>query len=71
MAAAGIAPAAAEGLLWNTMQDPDWRVRFDAAGALGAYTDETTRRALQGWCEKNLDQEHPYVRSRLERILRG
>ncbi|MHC5049020.1 MAG: HEAT repeat domain-containing protein [Planctomycetota bacterium] len=64
-----IAPAAAEGLLWEAMRDPDWRVRFDAAGALGAYDDETTRRALEQYGGKHMENEHPYVRSRLVRIL--
>jgi HEAT repeat protein len=65
-----IASAAAEGLLWTAMQDPDWRVRFDAAGALGAYDNETTRGALESYCEKHLDKEHPYVRARLQRVLK-
>jgi HEAT repeat protein len=51
------------------MRDPDWRVRFDAAGALGAYDDETTRRALEQYGGKHMENEHPYVRSRLVRIL--
>jgi len=63
-----IAPAEAEGLLWNAMQDPDWRVRFDAAGALGAYDNETTRGALKAYGETHLEKEHPYVRARLERV---
>jgi hypothetical protein len=65
-----IAPPEAEGLLWKQMQDPDWRVRFDAAGALAAYDNETARGALKTWTEKHRDKEHPYVRARLERVLK-
>jgi HEAT repeat protein len=57
----------AQELIQELVQTPDWRVRFDAVGALAAYLEDPSARVhleLRGEQEKN-----PYVRSRLQKIL--
>jgi HEAT repeat protein len=59
-------PARAYDLLVELAGHEDWRIRFDAAGALAAYAP--ARDFLREW---RAHEQHPYVRARLGRELRS
>ncbi len=55
-------------ILTGLLADPDWRVRYDAAGALGAYAEGTGYRALAARARLTARwgvEENPYVKVRL------
>ncbi|MHC4931916.1 MAG: HEAT repeat domain-containing protein, partial [Planctomycetota bacterium] len=58
----------AQELIQGLTKDPDWRIRFDAVGALAAYLEDPSARVA---LEIRQDEEkNTYVRSRLERVLK-